>query len=272
MNEHETKQQTDEASPESVNETDPTIESSAPAEHKEGQRSNAKGYVAAAVIVVLIILGALYLLEKEGRSSTSIFSSVLEGQEAGAVVAVVNGEEIVSADLDTSIEQFEQAASAQGVDITSSTTQSEIERQALDVIINTTLLKQAAAEQGMEVTDEAVTERITTIESEVGGADALATRMSELGLTKPELRTDIRDELLIQKLLDGVFAEADIVVTEEEIAEVYANAGGEEAGLPALEEVREQVEQQVVASKEQAAVDEYLNELKKTAEINIVGK
>lgn len=272
MNEHETKQPADEASQTPATETAPAAESSAPTEHENGRRSGIKGYIAAGVIVVVIILGALYLLEKEGRSSTSVFSSLLEGQEAGTVVAVVNGEEIVSADLDTSIEQFEQAAAAQGVDVTSTTTQAEIERQALDVTINTTLLKQAAAEQGMSVTDDAVAERINTIESDVGGADALSSRMSELGLTESELRADIRDELLIQQLLDGVFAEADIVVTEEEIAEVYANAGGEEAGLPALEEVREQVEAQIVASKEQAAVDEYLNELKETAEIDIVGK
>ncbi len=227
-------------------------------------------YVAAVLVVALIILGVLYLLEKEGRSSTTIFSSIIESQQANMVVAVVNGEEIVNSQLDTSIQQFAQVAVAQGVDATNPEAQAEIRSQALQVLINTQLLKQAAAEGGIVVTDEAVAERLETIKVDIGGEEILAERMSSLGIDEAQLQTDIKDELLIQQLLDTVFEKVDMTISEEEVTAVYDNAGGPEAGLPPLEEVREQIEAQLVASKEQVAIDEYLTELKDGAEIEIV--
>lgn len=236
---------------------------------KKSVCKNKKGYVAAVIVVAVIILGVLYFLEKEGRSSTNIFGSIISSQEANTVVAVVNGEEIVNSELSTSIQQFSQAAAAQGVDVTSPDAQVEIRSQALDVLINTELLKQAAAEQGITVSEEATASRLDTIKSDIGGEDVLAERMEALGITAERLESDVKDEIMIKELLDSLFLEAGIAVTEEEIAEVYANAGGAEAGLPALEEVQPQIEAQIKASKEQAVIDKYLGELKAEAEIVI---
>lgn len=233
-------------------------------------KSTIKSYVTAVVVVAVIILGALYLMEKEGRSKTNIFESVLAAQEAKAVVAVVNGDKIINSELTTSIQQFSQAAASQGVDISNPDALSEIRTQALDVLINTRLLKQAALEQGLSVDDDLAIERLATIEEDIGGADILAERMELLGITQEQLHSDIRDELLIQELLDSVFVEADILVTDEDIEEIYENAGGEGAELPPIEEVREQIEAQVKTSKEQTAIDEYLAELKEGAEIEIL--
>lgn len=233
------------------------------------KKSPVAKYTTAVVIVAVILLGVLYFLEKEGRSSTSLFTSVIESQKNGAVVAVVNGTEIVGSELNTSIQQFSQAAAAQGVDATSTEAQAEIRSQALDVLINTELLKQAARERGISITDEQVTERLEEIKTEIGGEAVLIERMTALGIDDNQLQSDVRDELLINELLDAVFLEAEIEVTEEEIASVYENAGGVEAGLPALEEVRSQVEEQIVTSKKQAAIDEYLTKLKADAQIEI---
>lgn len=229
-------------------------------------------FVAPVVIVGVFLLGVLYLLEKEGRSKTNIFGDMIAAQEAGKTVAVVNGEEIVNAELDTSIKQFTQVAVAQGMDITNPAAQTQIRDQALEVLINTELLKQAAAERGHAVSEEDVTARITAIEEELGGAETLAERMATLDISEEQLRDDVKDELLIQMLLDDLFAEAAIEVTDEEVAEVYEIAGGEAAGLPALEEVQEQVREQIVASKEQEVIDTYLGEIREEAEIEIEGE
>lgn len=255
----------------SENETQPTTETettTAPVVEKKKKKCPRFMWIVIAVIaVVIIVLGVLYQLEKEGRSSTSIFSTLIEQQEAKKVVATVNGEDITNADLQTSIQQFSQMAAAQGVDVASPEVQTDIKSQALEVLINTKLLKQEAATQGISVTDEEVTARLDTLKEEIGGEEILAERMASLGIDDTRLHTDIRDELTIQKLLDTVFAAANIAVTEEEIASVYEGAGGETAGLPALEEVRPQVEAQIVASKEQAAIDDFLATLKEGATI-----
>jgi FKBP-type peptidyl-prolyl cis-trans isomerase (trigger factor) len=237
---------------------------SAPEKSKTGM------YIGAIVIVVVTLLVVLFMLEKEGRSSTGIFDSYFASQESNATVAIVNDEEITGKDLNTSIQQFNQAALAQGVDISSPEVAADIRNQSLEVLVNTTLLRQAANSRGIEVTDEEAAERLETIEAEIGGAEVLQSRIDELGLTRSDLEEDIREEILIQTLLDSIFAEAQIEVTEEEIAEVYAAAGGVEAGLPPLDEVRDQVEAQVKGGKEQEVIDGYLDTLKADAQIELI--
>jgi parvulin-like peptidyl-prolyl isomerase len=274
MSENETDKQSTaagEGSVETAHQTAaPTAETTHAAAAPVAQAKSKTGmYIAAIVIVVATLLIVLFMLEKEGRSSTGVFDSFFSSQESNATVAVVNGEEVTGKELNTSIQQFNQAALAQGVDTTNPDVVADIRNQALEVLVNTTLLKQAAQEQGIEVSDEATTERLETIESEIGGAEVLQSRIDELGLTRAELREDIQEEILIQTLLDGIFSEADVSVTDEEIQEVYDAAGGVEAGLPPLEEVREQIEAQVRGTKEQAVIDEYLGELKAEADIEI---
>lgn len=228
------------------------------------------GSFGAVVVVGLILFGVLYALEREGRVSTGIFGGLIAQQAANSVVARVNDEVIVGRDLETSVQQFREAAAAQGMDLTSADAQTEIRAQALEVLINTELLMQEAVERGIEVSDQQAVERLATIEEEIGGADALAERMATLGLDEAQLQSDIRDEILIQELLDTVFLEAEIEVTEEEIASVYENAGAAGGELPPLEEVRGQIESQIVSSKEQEVVDQFITELRADAEIEIV--
>lgn len=230
---------------------------------KKGSRL--KWMIGAVVTVVLIVLGVLYQLEKEGRSPTHLFTSIIERQEANRIVATVNGEVIKNAELQTSIKQFTQIAEAQGMEATGE----DIKNQALEVLINTSLLKQEATARGISITDEDVTERVSGIQEEIGGAEVLQERMSAIGIDAEQLQSDVKDELLIQKLLDQVFADAKIEITDEEVVAVYDGAGGTEAGLPALEEVRPQIEAQINSQKEQAAIDGLLTSLKDKAEIDI---
>lgn len=229
-----------------------------------------KLYAISITVVALVILAVLFMLEKEGRSNTNLFSAFIANQENNKVVAVVNGDEIVNKELETSINQFSQMATAQGVDITTEETKAEIRKQSLDVLINTQLLKQSAAERGISVSDEAVENRIEEIKIELGGEEVLSGRMTELGIDIIKLRSDIKDEILIQTLLDEIFAEENIEVSEEEISAVYEGAGGTEAGLPEIEEVRGQIIAQITSTKEQEIIDGYLIELKEDAEIEIV--
>lgn len=233
-------------------------------------KSKAGMYIAAIVIVVATLLVVLFMLEKEGRSSTGLFDSYLTSQADSAVVAVVNGEEITEKDLNTSIQQFNQAAIAQGVDTSDPEVAANIRAQALEVLVNTALLKQAAHAEEIEVSDEVAAERMEAIQAEIGGEEVLQERIAELGLSKEDLKEDIKEEILIQTLLDGIFAEAGIVITDEEIQAVYDSAGGAEAGLPPLEEVRDQIEAQVRGTKEQEVIEAYLASLKTDAEIELI--
>jgi hypothetical protein len=235
----------------------------------EKRKTPIVGFTAAILVAVVIIVGVLYVLEKEGRSSTTLFSSIIGSQQVGAVVAAVNGEEITAGKLSSSIQQFNQVAVSQGIDITNPEAQQNIRSQALDVLINTTLMKQAARDRGITVSEDDVSARIGVIREDLGGEEVLAERMEVLGIGQEQLVSDINDELLIERLLEQIFSETDVAVSDEEVVAVYEGAGGAEAGLPPLEDVRGEIEAQIVSTKEQGAIDGYLTALREGASIEI---
>jgi len=263
MSENETQQPTPETSS-VISESKTTISNSS------ASKSSLKFYLLSFLAVALVALVVVYQLEKEGRSGTSFFSSFIEKQESNKVVAVINGEEIINKDLETSINQFGQMAAAQGLDITTEENRAGIRQQSLDVLINTELLKQSARNRGISVSAEEVENRIEEIRIELGGEEILSGRMAELGIDMTKLRSDIMDEILIQTLLEEIFAEEDIQISDEEVLAVYEEAGGAEAGLPEIEQVRAQIIAQLKSSKEQGIVDSYLMQLRADADINII--
>ncbi len=236
------------------------------------KKSLLKLYLMAALVVAVVIMGVLYTLEKEGRSSTAIFSSMIASQVDNEVVAVINGEEIVNKDLDASIEQFKQIALAQGVDVNDPSTQAEMRNQALQVLINTKLLVREAGNRGISVSEEDVNARIEDIKTDLGGEEVLAERMASLGIEEARLYEDIGEELLIQRLLDQIFVESGVEVTDEEIEELYNGVASEGTELPPLADVSEEIKAQISSTKEQGVIDEFLAGLRSESEITIAGE
>ena len=223
--------------------------------------------VAAVVIVVAIFIAIFYAMEKDGRSNTGVFDGIESYLMKNKTVATVNGVEITGQDLGVSTAQINAGAAAQGANIEDPQVKSQIETQALEVLINTELLKQEAADRNIEIPQEEVQARYDELVASVGGEEVLEERMEGFGIDQEMLMRDINTELVIQALLDELFLNEDISVSEEEIVEMYESYGGEAAGLPPIEEVRAQFEQQIAAAKEQEIVSNYIETLRADAEI-----
>lgn len=233
-------------------------------------RSPIVTYIIVAVAIILLGLGLVYLLEKEGRLQTNLFANVIAAQQAKSPVAKVNGVSVARSDYENSMKQLRQMATMQGMDTSSPETEAELKAQALDTLVNSEILRQAAASSGITTTPEAVEERLSQIREGVGGPEMLAQRMAELGITEENLRRDIENEILIQDLFESALDFASITVSEEEIKALYDQVGGTGAGLPPLAEIRSDVEAQVKSNKEQGQIAEYLEQLRAEAEIEVL--
>ncbi len=224
----------------------------------------------AIIAAAVIVLALLFVMERQGRVETGMFEGLNRLVDTRTAVAKVNDGKVSKYDLDVSVTQMVAGFAAQGADTESEEVKTEIQTRAVEMLVNTELLKQEAAAKGIVITDEDVETRLETLKTDVGGEEALKERMAEFNVSEKILRRDIRNELTIQALLDGVFKEKNIAVTEEEIVEFYEQAGGEKAGLPELEAVRPQIEQQLKTTKEQEVVTAYIEELRGKAEIEIL--
>ncbi len=231
---------------------------------------NLRAYVGAVVVILVIAVGLVFLLEKEGRISTGLFTGVIEKMEANSPAAVVNDVKISMGEFNSSVEQLTEMSSAQGVDVASPEVVQQIKTQAIDTLVNAELLRQAAVNEGMTATPEQIETRFSEIRDGIGGAEQLAARMVEFGVTEESLRRDIENEFLIQGLFNVKIATNTIEISEDEILAFYNNAGGAEAGLPPLADVRDQVVAQIRFEKEQVLINEYLETLKADSEVEIL--
>lgn len=228
-------------------------------------------YGVAAVIVALMGLVLWYLLEAQGRVETGVFDKAKALVLPAPAVATVNGERIPLANYEKNTASLVTSVEGQGLDPQDPSIAEEIKKQALDLLINTEVLRQAAVAAGVVVTDEQVEARYQEILASVGDAATLATKMAELGITEESLRTDIRGEILIQTHLDSAVDLSTVTVTPEEVTAMYAGLGGDAAvDVPSLDELRPQIEQQLRYGKEQDLIGAYIETLKAAADIEVL--
>jgi FKBP-type peptidyl-prolyl cis-trans isomerase (trigger factor) len=226
-------------------------------------------YTLGLLLVIGVLVGAVYMLEQQGTLRTGLFVDK-DGIAPKEVVAVVNGTEILGSELVICVSQISANAQANGINISDPAIQADIETQAVDTLINTKLLEQEATSRGINITDADVDARINLLVEQVGSMEALQERMTVLGITDATLRRDVKSELTIQALLDGIFLEKEIAVTEEEALALYETRTAGLQGVPPFEELREQFEAEVRASKEQPVITAFIDELRAKAQIEVV--
>ncbi|MBY0537928.1 SurA N-terminal domain-containing protein [Patescibacteria group bacterium] len=232
-----------------------------------------KQYGIATVIILIIGAGLVYALEQQGRINTGLFDKVSALVNPVPAAAIVNGTKISKADYDKNLTQLQTGATAQGIDVNNESIQSEIKQQAIDVLINTELLRQAAYSEGALVTDEQIEARYQEIVTSIGGEEQLAAKMVELGITEPALRKDIEGEILIQGHLSKAVDISKVTISEQELTDAYTQISGTAATgvtVPPLEEIKTQLEAQLKTNKEQELVNAYITELREAATIEIL--
>lgn len=229
-------------------------------------------YGIAALIVAIMGVVLWYLLEEQGRVQTGVFDKAKALVLPAPAVATVNGERIAETLYAKNTAQMVASVQGQGLDPNDPTIAGEIKKQALDLLVNTEVLRQAAVASGVVVTSEQVEARYQEIVASVGDVETMATKMAELGITEESLRADIEGEILIQTYLDKAVDVSTVTVTEEEVKAMYDGFGASVPGaeVPALEELRPQIEEQIRYTKEQELVGAHIESLKGAADIEIL--
>ncbi len=227
-------------------------------------------YTIVALIVVVMTLGLIFLLEKQGRINTGLFTEIIAEMKAKAPAAKVNGVIIPNGDFESGVKQLQEMAKMQGIDITDETTIGELRTQAIDTLVNGELLRQSAIDEGMTSEQEAVDKRFNEISEGVGGREELDKKMVEFGITEEGLRRDIENEILIQGLFDKKVNKDSIEVSDTEVEDLYkqvtAGTGGD---APTLEQLREDIVAEIRNRKQQEQITAYIEELKGKAEIEL---
>lgn len=144
-----------------------------------------------------------------------------------------------------------------------------IEEQTIEQLINEQLLQQAATEKEIEVSEEEIDEELAFIVAQFSSEEELMGALEEGGSSMDELREEIEHYVRQQKYVEEE-TEA-INVTEEEIQARYEEEKQyyEEDELPTFEELQSNIEQRLIAEKEQEQLEVLFEKLREEGDITV---
>jgi parvulin-like peptidyl-prolyl isomerase len=148
----------------------------------------------------------------------------LAGCSSDEVAATVNGEEIMKSELDVQVvklqEQYPQMF--EGADAEARLL--DFQQRLLDNLINSVLIRQAAEEMGIAISDSDVDEELDQLRAGFQDDAAFEEALAQAGMTVETLQDQLRDQLLTEALLEEITT--DDAVSEEELTAYYeANSG-----------------------------------------------
>lgn len=216
--------------------------------------------------VVAFIAGVAVAFFVNMLFSAEHFGMAQDGFKETRVVAKVNGEKIFGKELNQQVEQFAVVRGYPAVEDLDEEVKNELASQALDALINTELIAQAAKREGIEVSEEEIATQYDRLIESIGGQEAADERFAELGTNAEEFRAGLEDEILVGKYMEVAVSAAAVEVSDSEV-EAYYNevAAATPEGVPALEEVKPVIVEQVQLQKQQAALMNILQGLREGA-------
>jgi foldase protein PrsA len=141
------------------------------------------------------------------------------GCSSNDVAAIVNGEEISKAELDAQVNRLMEQSPQMFEGDEGESRLLEFKRQLLDNMINNVLIRQAAEERGIAISDEEIDAQINDLKGGFPTEDDFNAALAEANLTLDDLKQQLRDQLATQRLMEELVGDEEIA--EEEIAEYY---------------------------------------------------
>jgi parvulin-like peptidyl-prolyl isomerase len=138
------------------------------------------------------------------EATTAPTASPVEG-----IAALVNGQPISTEEYERQVEQVEAFFEQEGLDVESDQGRERLaqaRRQVLEQMIDQELIRQAAVEMGISISDEELESSIEGIIEQSGGEDGFNESLQATGTTYDDFRQMLLDQLLSEAVYSSVTA------------------------------------------------------------------
>ena len=160
---------------------------------------------------------------------------------------------------------MEGAAKQQGADITDPAIATEIQKQSFQMLIDNTLLLTAAKDSGATATQAEIDKTYAGLVEQMGGEDKITEQLITLGITLEELKSNIRDRIIVDSYIASVSDASTLKVSDDEIKTFYAGLPSDK--VPPLAQIKTQIETQLAGQKKQEALKKIIADLHTKAKI-----
>ena len=199
-----------------------------------------------------------------------IFGGYSVFQNQAKAVAIVNGEKITQGQYQKKFSQIQKYLESQGQSATSTEMAGLIGKQAIQDLVNETLLLQKAREEKIEADVGVVDAQLKQTKSQFPDDAAYQKALGDQGYTEASFRETIRLQNIVQQYLTSNIDMSLATTTAAEIKQFYdqSTAGG--GTVPPLEEVRTQIEAELLRQKQQNLISQYIAGLTASSTIEIL--
>ncbi|UCF99115.1 MAG: peptidylprolyl isomerase [Spirochaetaceae bacterium] len=143
------------------------------------------------------------------------------GTKQKSAVASVNGVLIPKAYLEREIRRFEEQALSQGQMVDESQRE-ELNRRALDTLIDIELLYQESQRRGFEVSEDRIKGEVNGLRDQFADEQGFVEALERIGISADELRTEYLRQLAIQDMIDADISPS-TSVSDQESMDFYEN-------------------------------------------------
>lgn len=185
------------------------------------------------------------------------------------VVARVNNEEIKREEL---LNTEAQILAGQGVDPSTMTAENwqQLRGQALDIVVSNALVRQAAANSGVQASDEDVNAQMEVLKGQFEDQAKYEEALSQQGMTEADFRKLVASDVFVQTYIEQTLNLRGIDATEEEVVAMYEQQSSAVDDIPPLEEIREQFKAFVIQQKQQQVLVSHIQDLRSKANIEVL--
>ena len=170
-------------------------------------------------------------------------------------VAVVNGVAITQNDFDRELMGIEEQSANRGEKLDDAKL-AEIKKRILEKLIDGELLYQESQKMGIKVEDSVVDEQYAKFKEQFPNDEEFNKELVKVKLTEASLKSQIKQVMAIQQLIDKEFIQK-ITVSEEEVKAFFET------------HLKSRIEQNLKQEKIQTEVASYLDKLKEKANVEM---
>jgi len=152
-----------------------------------------------------------------------LWSQIGRAEVVDRIVAEVNGEIITLSEVRTAARAMEAQAGIQGK--LKGNENKEIQRNMLDALIDRKLIKAEAKRRGIHVSDKELATALKEFKQHNNLLDdeALKKALAQSGVTLKELKQNIADQIIQERLLTVIMKDKPAAVSDAEVRQVYEN-------------------------------------------------
>lgn len=187
-----------------------------------------------------------------------------ERKEDDEVVLIVNGEEVHGDIYNVVYLDFKRYATEEDQPIDDDM----LKTQTIDSLTQQTLVKQDATDRGIVVTEQEVNQALEDTKDQFESEEDYFEALRVIGYTEDTFIKLLENQLIQQLYMETLIG--DMEVSDEEVEEFYDILTEQMDDAPPLEEVRPQIEQELISNIANRTYAEQIERLESNADIDVL--